>query len=276
MLKIGFLIRNWRIIKRFYLLNRQLDSLLQNYHCQGTHLQNYLYFTYRPVFNYTKAIIILCSFGKYNAASALLRCLFEAHINIIYHQVEDSERRLAISVRDRFIQLKKSFAGVRNLIKICPSLSSSENGNLFNEQYLNKAFSDIDSSIELVSSSNQLADEDKNLPLDQKAKRCDDVKLLGIQCGHFERMYHVIYRQLSSTVHLDISGLDSFLDKDKHGYYFFREEYEECVSIQAIEICTALAKDLYENGILNGKAPRIISKIEELTKAKTQRMLGSN
>lgn len=268
--KIGFILRNWRIIYKFYLLNRYLDRLLKDYNGRGTHLQNYLYFVYIPVFNYTKAIMILCSCGKYNAASALLRSLFEAHINVIYHQVEDSEKRLAISARSRFIQLKKSFTGVNKLIEKFPNLKSSEKGDLFNEEYLEEAIKKVDSKIKIISVGNYLNDKDNELEIYKKAEKCDDVSLPNSQGGHFQRMYNVIYRQLSSSVHLDVLGLESFVDKDKGGRYFSREEYNGMILLEAIKICIALTKDLYENGVLNGKTPGVVFEIERLANVKIQ------
>lgn len=53
------------LLENFYSLKKQLDLALGDYQCEGSHLQNYLYFTYAPVFSYTEAKGTLnFSFGK--------------------------------------------------------------------------------------------------------------------------------------------------------------------------------------------------------------------
>ncbi|MBI2047564.1 MAG: hypothetical protein HYW90_00605 [Candidatus Sungbacteria bacterium] len=257
--------KNEEVVKEFYALKKQLDLLLEDRQNTWGYLQNYLYFTYIPVFNYTEAIIILCNSGKYNAASVLLRSLFEAHINIIYHQVGDSEKKLATSVSTQLAEFRRSFEGVSKLIEEHPSLVSVDEKSLFNQKYLKKAFNKIDSDLAKLSLSNKPVDGKKRIRLIDKAKDCDDAKIFSIQVGHFQRMYHVIYRQLSPAVHLDIGGLDSFVDKSGDGRFFTREMYNgDILIIQAIEICVALVKDLYEHGVLKEDISRTVNNVENL------------
>lgn len=236
--------------------------MLGGYQCTGSHLQNYLYFTYAPVFSYTEAIIILCNNEKFNAASALLRSLIEVHINIIYHQVVDSEKRLAISARERFFELGKAFFEISDFIRKYPVHKSEDKGNLFNEMYLTGAIAYIDSNIKNITSSNKLTEKDKKATLSEKVKENDKVKVIGAEDGHFQRMYTMIYRQLSSSVHLDVLGLENFSEKNQDGKYSTKDRHDEGVLLgEALGICVALTKDLYENKIIS-TIPKAVHAIE--------------
>ncbi len=240
-----------QITENFRVLKEELDSILGNYQCKGSHLQNYLYFTYAPVFSYTEAIILLCKNGKLNAASSLLRSLVEVHINIIYHQAADSDKRLAISARERFVELRKAFCEISELIKKYPIRESLDKGSLFNELYLVNAIAYIDSNIADITSSNKLDKKDKKESLIEKAKKNDKTKIIGAEDGHFQRMYTMIYRQLSASVHLDVLGLENFSEKNQEGKYSVKERYDEVVLVgEALGICVALAKDLFENKVI--------------------------
>lgn len=241
-----------QIIESFYSLNKKLDLILEHYQCKGSHLQNYLYFAYAPVFNYTKAIIILCDSRMFNAASALLRSIFEAHINIVYHQGNDSEKRLAISARERFNDLRTVFSEVSKFINDYPIHSSKDNNSLFNEQAIKEALDYIESELRNITLHNKLDNNYKKTRLLNKAQENDKVKITGAEEGHFQKMYSVIYRQLSSSVHLDILGLENFFEKDQKGSYSVKETFDDAVLIgESIGICVALTKDLYANKVIN-------------------------
>ena len=94
--------KNTKIVNHFSLLKKTIDPLLDNKLKNKSHLQNYLFFTVAPVFNYTEAIIILSEAGKFNAAQMLLRSLFETHINIHYYSNGDIEKKLAIAAKSQF------------------------------------------------------------------------------------------------------------------------------------------------------------------------------
>ena len=79
-----------------------------------------------------------------NAAKVLLRTLFEAHIDIIYHQIKDSEQRLSFSAKRMFDERIKMLNAISSLIKKYPNLESRDETNLFNSKYLAKALADQD------------------------------------------------------------------------------------------------------------------------------------
>lgn len=257
------------IIEKFYSLKKEVDSLLKGY-SKGTHLQNYLYFTYAPVFNYTESMIILCNAGKSNAASSLFRSLVEAHINSIYHQVNDSEKRLAISAKDRFDQLEKAFSSIYSFIKKYPSQNSPDKKNLFNEEYLNGALAYIKSTKDNIVKSNNISDGDKKIGLADMAIKNDQAKVSNAPEGHFEKMYHLIYRQLSPSVHLDVLGLESFTDNINGEYTFIERWNKEVLITQAVDICIALVKDLFENKVINGNIPPLVNDIERKLKTSSE------
>jgi hypothetical protein len=253
---------NTELLEDFKLFKSELDLRLKDYPCKGSHLQNYLYFTYAPVFNYTEAIIILCENKKNNAASALLRSLFEVYFNINYFQIQNSDKKLAIAAKNRFIELKKAFTEATQFIKDFPNQISSDENDLFNPKSLKKSHEYIESSIKNITLSNKLSENDKELPLSQKVIKIDEANLTGSPQGHFRKMYTVVYRQLSASVHLDILGLENFSEKTEGGIYRVKEQYEDSIIVaQAIEICVALSKDLYDHRVIN-KLPDTINSIQ--------------
>ncbi len=256
------------IVKNFYILKKEIDSVLIAFQCKGTHLQNYLYFIYAPVFNYTDSIIVLCNNGKYNAASALLRSLIEAHINIIYHQLNDSEHKLAVSAKAEFDDKLKGIRELKKLIKKYPNLESTDPKKLFSQEWLDEAEKWAVVQHKAILKGNNLKKEE---PLDLKSKaiKCDQANLKNTEGGSFERIYNIIYRQLSPFVHLDISGLESFAEKDENGKYVFKDSYEgEMLISQAIDISIALTKDLFDNKVIEGKIPGIVYTLEKLLATK--------
>src|SRR3990167_3539573 len=129
--------------KKFLQLKQEITHLLSCVNRNGySHLQNYIFFAHKPIFSFTEAILILCGNKKSHAAKVLLRTLFEAHIDIIYHQVKDSEKRLAFSSKRMFDERITVLREILDLIKRYPNLESHDTTQLFNKEYLNKAIAD--------------------------------------------------------------------------------------------------------------------------------------
>lgn len=247
------------LINRFQGIKKHLDERLQDAE-DRTYVQNYLYLVCGPLFNYTEAIIILCREGKYNAGAALIRCLFEAHINIIYHQTGDSKRRLAISAKHQAVENRKIVVGILKLIEDYPNQESSNTSALFNKIYLNQRLEEINRTIDSISQPNDLRKDDKDPKLIEKAKACDSEDINEAEPRHFQGMYELVYRYLSPYVHLNIQGLQAFVVKNDAGKLVFQENVDESTLIsQSVAICIALARDLYENEVLIGDAPAIIT-----------------
>lgn len=215
--------KNLKIVENFISLKEQINLLLSNYPSNKTHLQNYLYFTVYPFFNYTESIIILCEQGKFNAAQSLLRSLFEAHINIIYFQTGNVEQRLAITAKTQFDWRKKVLNSFIKLIKDYPNLESPIKGNLYNKDYLEATLEGNNKYILTIINNNQLVKDDKDPNLLEKAKLCDAAKIEKNEPGHFELMYHLVYRQLSSYTRLDIQGIESFVNKDSEENIYLKK-----------------------------------------------------
>ncbi|MFA5071983.1 MAG: DUF5677 domain-containing protein [Candidatus Paceibacterota bacterium] len=258
--------KNLKIVESFNYLKTQINSLLDNNLKGKTHLQNYLYFVVAPVFNYTESIIILCDQGKFNAASVLLRSLIEAHINIIYYQINDTEKKLSMAVKKQFDWRKKSVNLFINLIKKYPNLESPKENSSYNIKNLEKKFKKIDEARNDIISINKLKEGDKDLNLYDKAISCDNAKIEKAEPGHFELIHRLFYNILSTYVHLDIPGLESFVGKNDDGKYFFKDETanEDLLISQSIDICIALIKDLYENKVIMGDPPESLNIIEKL------------
>ncbi len=248
--------------KRFSQLKEEITSLLSNAdRSRYSHLQNYIFFAHKPVFSFAESILILCQNKKSNAAKVLLRALFEAHIDIIYHQVNDHEQRLAFSAKRMFDERITILNEIQNLIKSYPNLEVQDETKLFNNKYLTKALADQDTHRQAILRANPNLTGTKHLQ--EKAKLCEEGQVKNAEPGSFERMYSLIYRQLSPVAHLNIEGLQEFVGQDKYGKIFFHEGGNgDFIATQAVEISVAFSKDLYDNNILTSKQIDIIQETE--------------
>lgn len=250
--------------KKFLQLKQEITHLLSEVNRSGhSHLQNYIFFAHKPVFSFTEAILILCEKEKSNAAKVLLRTLFEAHIDIIYHQkINESEQRLAFSAKRMFDERITILDEILSLIKKYPNLESQDETKLFNGTYLAKALADQKNHRQAILRANQNLSGTKHLQ--DKAKLCEEGNVKNSEPGSFERMYSLIYRQLSPVAHLNIEGLQTFVGQDKYGKIFFHDgDSGDFIATQAVEISIAFSKDLYDNKILAGEQIRIIQEIEK-------------
>lgn len=253
--------------KKFSQLKEKIIHLLSNTdRSRYSRLQNYIFFAHKPVFSFAEAILILCQNKKPNAAKVLLRALFEAHIDIIYHQVNDPEQRLAFSAKRVFDERITILNEIVSLIKKYPNLESQDDTKLFNNTYLTKALADQDKHRQAILRANPNLTGTKHLQ--EKAKLCEEGQVKNAEPGGFERMYSLIYRQLSPVAHLNREGLQEFVGQDNYGKIFFHDgDNGDFIATQAVEINVAFSKDLYNNKILTGEQ---ISTIQEIEKFITQ------
>ena len=234
---------------------------------KNSHLQNYLYFVNYPLFSFTESVIILCENNQCHSAKVLLRSLFEAHINIIYHQLDDSERRLALSAGAWIHTKIKGIKEIEELIKRHPNLESMDPANLYSKKWLKEAKEWAEIQRKAILKGNNLKISDQDLDLKSKALKCDDGAIKNADNGHFERMYTVIYRQLSPPSHLKVEGIQTFVNKGETGEYVFDNGTDGIFLVsQAIEICTAFVKDLYEVGVIKGNITDTVQRLEALIK----------
>jgi len=257
------------LTERFLTLKQEISILIKNSKNKRNHLQNYLYFAHFPLFTFTESIIILYKHGKFNSAHVLLRSLIEAHINIIYHQVGNTERKLAISARSMLGQRLRTLNHLERLIVKYPNLESTNPEELLNKEYLTKTKEKIETDIHAVEKGNNLNEKDTDLMLKSKAIDCDSTNLENVGKGHFEFIYALRYRYLSSYTHLDIEGLQMFVNQDIDGKHLFSDGDSNNGKVgitDSIGICVALVKDLYEHKVLDGDMPKIVREIENLLK----------
>lgn len=236
---------------------------------QNSHIQNYLYFIHYPIFSFAESIIILCENNKPHVAKVLLRSLFEAHINIIFHQVSDTEKALAISAKTGFDLKIKNIKELKKLIAKHPNLESKDNKNLFNNNWLDEALEWSKTQRSAIIKGGKLNHTDTDLDLKSKAIKCDknSEKIQspsGLEDGHFERMYQVIFRQLSSTSHLNMEGIQTFISQNETGEYLFEDgEDGHFIAEQALEITLAFIKDLYDNKVITENIPESLFLLEK-------------
>lgn len=256
------------LVHEFNQLKVQIISLLEGQHTSRfTHIQRYILFFSHPLFSFTDSIIILCQNGKYNSAQVLLRSLYEAHINIIYHQVADSERRLALSAKELQDGRLKILNEIKDLIRRYPNQRSPDPEKLFNEVYLDSQVQKAKREQQGIMRANKLAEKEKPRSLKDKAIACDDEDVKNAEPGSFQRMYSLIYRQLSPAAHLDVEGLQYFVDKKDDSTLVFTDgDGGDHLIGSAIDICVAYIKDLYDSKILGGELPATLGRVEELLK----------
>ena len=78
-------------------------------------------------------------------------------------------------------------------------------------------------------------------------------------------MYHVIYRQLSPVSHLNVEGIQSYVNENEAQEYIFNDGDNSVIVVcNAIEICVAFAKDLYDLGVIQGEKTLKIKLLERL------------
>lgn len=251
------------LTEQFLILKKEIGVLIEKNKANYNHLQNYLYFFYTPLFHYTESIILLCENKKYISANVILRSLIEAHINIIYHQTGDSERKLAILAKSGFDKRIKEIKKIKKIIERHLNLESKDPNNLFSHEDLRALESVNKNNLRAVLKGNNIKDNDCELNLYDKAIKCDGEQVTNAEGGHFEKMYIINYGYLCSSAHLDLDGLQAFITEKQD------EKSGEHLVFEAIDICTAYAKDLYENNVISGKIPKTVSNIENLLKDKS-------
>jgi len=265
-----------KLKESFLKLKREITELLNNSKDSTySHLQNYIYFAHHPIFSFTEAILILCENRKSNAAKVLLRTLFEAHIDTIYHQVKDSEQRLAFSAKTMFEGRIIMLQEISKLIEKYPNLESSDANQIFNIGNLKKAIVDQTEHKEAILRANPGLTGTKHLQV--KSRLCEEEKVKNAESGSFERMYSLIYRQLSPVAHLNIDGLQSFVGQDKYGKIFFHDgDDEDFIATQAVDISVAFIKDLYDNKVIVSEPLAMIKEIEALISKVDSKFRGAS
>lgn len=233
------------------LLERKLD----------TKLQNYLYIIYGPFENYVESIILLCKNEKLNAASVILRSLVEAHINIIYMQIGDKKKHLAEAAFECFKQKVSMCDNFLALIKKYPNLESEDKKSLYNVDWLNDAKAFAVRGRDSIPRLNDVDVEYKKVDLITKARRCDEAKIADVKPGFFEGLYALQYRYLSPVAHLNIEGLQHFVE-EKNGVLIHKDgNQREMIQGTAIGLYAALVKDLYENEVISGEVPAEVNNL---------------
>jgi len=228
-----------------------------------TKLRNYLYIMYGPFENYTESIILLCKKEKLNAASVILRSLVEAHINIIYMQIGDQKKHLAEAAYEGFKQKVSVCDNFLALIKKYPNLESQDHTSLYNINRLNDMKEFAVRGRDSIPRLNDVDVEYKKVDLITKARRCDESRMADTKPGFFEDLYTLQYRYLSPLAHLNIEGLQRFVD-EKDGVLIHKDgSQKEMIQGTAIGLYAALVKDLYENGVISGEVP---AEVDELLK----------
>lgn len=257
-----------KIARLFYRLKDYIDRKVTQLDTETlSHFQFYLFFIYGPVASYSDTVVILCKNNKHNAAYAILRSLYEAHFNIAYHSIGNSEKKLAISARKQFIEQLKGLRGINESLVRHKDMQSPDFSSLYNLKHLTELIELTESRIEAILLSNSLTDADRDPVLIEKATRCDEAKIKGASPGHFVMMYQMVYRLLSPYVHLDIQGLENFISKDEAEKYYFNEKPDNHLLIPpAIAIYVALVKDLYDEKLLIDEKPQLLLDLDLLTR----------
>ncbi|MEK7463972.1 MAG: DUF5677 domain-containing protein [Patescibacteria group bacterium] len=241
------------IITDFSAIIEKTKPLIHKNTDSYNYLQNYLYFMHYLLFSFTESIIILYRENKFHAASVLLRSVVEGHINIVYHQLGDTNKKLALSAKESADSRLTVINKLGELIRKYSNLESQDPRALLSKKYLEDIRQDVNKQRQGILNGNDIAEKDKALNMEEKARKCDEENK-NIEKGHFERMYTVIYRYLSPVAHLNIESINTIIRTDGNKAYKFDEGTigKTCV-VDAIGICVAYIKDLYENNLIEGK-----------------------
>lgn len=230
-----------------------------------TKIQKYLFIMYGPFENYTESIILLCEKGKLNAASVLLRSLVEAHINIIYMQIGDKEKHLAEAAYEGFRQKVSVCDNFLQLLLKYPDLKSQDSTSLYNVSRLNEmkefAIQGRDAIFELNDVDPKYKDKRYKVDLLAKARKCDSSGVADTKPGFFENLYTLQYRYLSPAAHLNIEGLQHFVEGEGDEMVHTDGNQKEMIQGTAIGLYAALVKDLYDEGAVAGEVPSEVHKL---------------
>ncbi len=251
------------IITDFSALVELTKPLLHRNTGSYNYLQYYLYFMHYLLFSFTESIIILYKENKFHAASVILRSLVEGHINIVYHQLGDTNKKLALSAKESADSRLTVINKLNELISKYPNLESQDSSALLSKKYLEDMKNDVTTQRQGILRGNSITERDRALDMEAKAMKCDQENK-SIEKGHFERMYTIIYRYLSPIAHLNIESISTIVHANENGDYIFNEgdAGKTCVT-DAIGICVTYIKDLYENKLIDGNIPSEVLLLEK-------------
>lgn len=180
----------------------------QRYSFKGLSDKNFMVLMcYAVTHNYTEALVSLCRNKKVEAASVLLRSVFESSVKTQYVlEGQGPRRRFALFAAGSAINKRRVAYGLLDFLKRRPELEGTD--ELLSRPLLEALIEKQDADLKIV------ADKfgDTELPtLLEMARALDG------EAANWEYTYHVMYRHLSPYAHLDAEGIDHFINKSSAG-----------------------------------------------------------
>jgi hypothetical protein len=186
-------------------------KIAEGFESRFDHLQHFLLSMHAGVHNFAEAIYILCKDSRPNAASVLLRSLFEAFINIDYIKQGDTEKKLALFSREGFKVRGKIARDFENFIKKYPHKENTL--SLLNRKTLGEMKEFAYHRIKGIEKVNNLSSNDYySNDLRFLCEEIDKAEVDLEKRGDKELSYMLIYRYLSPLAHLNCLGLEYFAD----------------------------------------------------------------
>lgn len=230
----------------------QLEKI-DNTKFEFSHIQSFLLFNHIAIHNYSEAIYLLCKNARPHSAQVILRSLFEANTNSEYIKIGNYKRKLALFAKEGFLLRKKIANGFKNFIEKYPhkkdSLSVLKTENI---ERMEKFAGDY---IVGIDSANKLRPKDKYPEIYKRLIEIDK-KSSRKRKGNAELYYPLVFRYLSSYVHLNAFGLENFVEKEDDGAITFilgQTKQIHPIIIQTYLYYLVSLNDLFKKNILKDK-----------------------
>lgn len=174
-------------------------------------------------------------------------------------QIGDMKQHLAEAAYEGFKQKVSICDNFLQLLNKYSNLVSEDSNSLYNLERLNhvKAFAvrGRDSVLKLNDIDPKYTGKRYKVDLLDKARKCDEADIATDKSGFFEDLYTLQYRYLSPVAHLNIEGLQHFVDEIESKIVYKDGNNIEMVQGMAIGLYAALVKDLYEHQVISGDIP---------------------
>ncbi|MCX6764546.1 MAG: DUF5677 domain-containing protein [Candidatus Nealsonbacteria bacterium] len=221
---------------------------------QFGHLPSFLLYNHIAIHNYSEAVYLLCKDSRLHSAYVLLRSIFEAHTNAEYIKFGDSERKLSLFAKEGFIVRKKIADCFDQFIKKYPQ--KKESISVLEEKNINKMKEFSGSHIKGIDNANKLNQNEEYPDILRRSIEIDKNSLDIEEKGNSELYYHLVYRYLSPYAHLNLFGLETFVDEGIDGDIKFilgRSNNVSTIIMQTYAYYFVSLNGLFEKKILDGE-----------------------
>jgi|GEM_PF-5735307 len=171
--------------------------------------KKFIAFHFGAIHNYSEAIYILCKNKKPQAATVLLRSIFEGFVNMVYFVNTNSNRKIAKYAIEDAEKRLRVLNELKTFVAKYPKWKNKY--SMTNENELDRLIIFIKKNIQALKLGNKSHLKTKiETKLIEKAKAYD--KKIR-KDGDWELNYILFYKFSSTLAHLSLSGIENFLQE---------------------------------------------------------------